>query len=79
MSENTNPWELINQYKKAKKLAEFLHGLGVEAIDIEPTDEMRELMREAADLSTIPSRAVVMLAHVLLQEMIGFAISDFEG
>ncbi len=76
MSSDTNPHELIAQYRKAQKLAAFLHSLGVEQIDPEPSDEMRDLMRLAADLATVPSRAVVALAAVLLHELILEAQED---
>jgi len=68
MSADTNPHELIAQWKKATRLADFLHSLGVKIVDPEPSDEMRQLMCEAAGLASIPSRAVVALASVMLQE-----------
>ena len=68
MSSDTNPHELIAQWRKATRLANFLHGLGVEVVDPEPSDEMRELMGKAAELASAPSRAVVALASMMLQE-----------
>ncbi len=69
MSSDTNPHELVAQYRKAKKLATFLYDIGIVDIDIEPTDEARDLMRQAAELASVPSRAVVALAREILQEM----------
>lgn len=71
MPADTNPHMLVAQYKKARKLANFLFDLGVTEIDIEPTDEVRETMGEAAGLASAPSRAVVTLASVMLAELCG--------
>lgn len=62
-----NPFQAVNRYKKARKLADMFATLGVTSLSPEPTTEMLELAAQAAD-TNVPSLTTWVLASHLLTE-----------
>jgi len=68
MSADTNPHELIAQYRKAKVLAAYFITRGVTRLDSEASDTVRDVAGTAAGTASTPSLATWRLTQVIMDD-----------